>query len=480
MNLIFLLFVPVVLGVITVFIRGDQKRTLRRRLLFGGAVSHLIGTALFYVPGVPHHFNDYLSIDALGLLFLSLTSVLFFLVALYSFGYFFKEYQSGEERGMRHLYAPCMLFFLAAMTLATLTPHLGLLWVAIEATTLATAPLIYYHHHARALEAAWKYLLICSVGIALALLGIFFVAAAGKGRGLDLFVSLFVEQAGNLDVRWLKIGFLLIIVGFGTKMGLAPLHNWLPDAHAEAPSSVSALLSGCLLNIAFLGILRCYQICVAAGLSVFANRLFLLFGLTSLLVAVVFIANQKDYKRLLAYSSVEHMGILSLGIGVGAPFASLLHMVNHSLTKSLLFLTAGHLVLGFRTKKVADVHGLLRTLPMTGVLFTMGGLAIMGLPPFAPFFSKFLILKEALVQQHPVVAVLYLLSLGIIFVSMSKIFLGMIQGEKRELSGTLERYPYLTISPIILAIVIVVLGLYVPSAFVHFLQEAARLLGGRL
>lgn len=380
---------------------------------------------------------------------------------------------------MRHLYAPCMLFFLAAMTLATLTPHLGLLWVAIEATTLATAPLIYYHHHARALEAAWKYLLICSVGIALALLGIFFIAAAGKGRGLDVFVSIFVEQAVSLDVRWLKIGFILVLVGFGTKMGLAPLHNWLPDAHAEAPSSVSALLSGSLLNIAFLGILRCYQICVAAGLSAFANRLFLLFGVTSLLVAVVFITNQKDYKRLLAYSSVEHMGILSLGIGVGAPFASLLHMVNHSLTKALLFLTAGHLVLGFRTKKVAEVHGLLKTLPVTGTLFLIGGLAIMGLPPFAPFLSKFLILKEALGQHHPVVATLLLLCLGIIFVSMSKIFLGMVQGEKRALPGTLERYPYLTISPIILAVAIIVLGLYVPTVFVYFLREAANGLGVR-
>ncbi|MBI2346649.1 MAG: hypothetical protein HYV03_07210 [Deltaproteobacteria bacterium] len=480
MTLLLLLIVPVGLGLMTLAIRGNRNRELRRRCLFLGALSHLVGTATCYFPNVGLRFNAYLALDPLGLCFLSLTSILFFLVALYSFGYFFKEYRAGEEHGIRHLYAPCMIFFLAAMTLATLTTHLGLFWVAVEATTLATAPLIYYHHHARALEAAWKYLLICSVGIALALLGIFFIAAAGKGKGLDLFVADFVANAHLLDPRWLKIGFLLIVVGYGTKMGLAPLHNWLPDAHAEAPSSVSALLSGALLNIAFLGILRTYQICLAAGLAPFANRVLILFGLVSLGVALVFIVNQKDYKRLLAYSSVEHMGILALGIGIGAPFAALLHMINHSLTKVLLFLTAGQIVLGYRTKKAADVNGLLRTLPITGSLFCIGGIAIMGLPPFAPFVSKFLILKACLLHNHPVVATCYLLFLGIIFVAMAKIILGMVQGEKRELPGTLERYPILLISPIVLAIDVLILGVYLPPEFVRFLHDAARGLGGEL
>lgn len=478
MNLMFLLLIPAALGIATLFIRADQKRGVRRSILFLGSLSHLFGTLLFYVPHAPRHFNIYLSIDSLGLLFLSLTSILFFFVSIYSFGYFFKEYRSEQERGMRHLYAPCMLFFLVFMTVATLTSHLGLLWVAVEATTLATAPLIYYHHHARALEAAWKYLLICSVGIALALLGIFFIAAAGKGSGLDLFVSDFVRNAKNLDARWLKIGFLLIMVGFGTKMGLAPLHNWLPDAHSEAPSSVSALLSGALLNMAFLGILRCYQICVAAGLSQFTHTLFILFGLASLVVAVVFITNQKDYKRLLAYSSVEHMGILSLGIGIGAPFATLLHMVNHSLTKGLLFLVAGHIVLGYRTKKVSEVQGLLKTLPLTGMLFITGGLAIVGLPPFSLFVSKFMILREAFDHNHAIVAIFYLIFLGVIFVAMSKILFSMAQGEKREIPGALERYPYLLISPILLAAIILVLGIYLPAGFVQFLNEAAHLLEG--
>lgn len=478
MNLIFLLGVPMALGLITLFIRGGQKRSLRRRILFLGAFSHLIGTALFYLPGVRRDFNAFLSIDSLGLLFLSLTSVLFFFVSIYSFGYFFKEHRSGPEQGVRHLYAPCMLFFLSSMTLATLTSHLGLLWVAIEATTLATAPLIYYHHHARALEAAWKYLLICSVGIALALLGIFFIAAAAKGRGIDLFVSDFILNAPNLNGRFLKIGFILVMVGFGTKMGLAPLHNWLPDAHSESPSSVSALLSGALLNIAFLGILRCYQICIAAGVGDFANRLLLIFGIFSLFVAAVFITNQKDYKRMLAYSSVEHMGILALGIGVSAPFAALFHMMNHAFAKSLLFLAAGQIVQGYRTKKTAEVQGLLKTLPATGILFVVGGLAIMGLPPFSPFVSKFLILKSCFVNGHFWVAALFLLFLGIIFVSMSKIIFGMAQGERREIPGALERVPYLMLAPVLFAVVILALGLYLPPVMVNFLKQAAGLLGG--
>lgn len=474
-----LLIVPTLLGIVTLFIRGEERRGIRRRILMAGATLHAMGTAALYFPKVSRSLNDYLVLDALGLLFLSITSLLFLLVSIYSFGYFYKEtHPVSVERGVRHLYTPCMLFFLGAMTLTSVTPHLGLLWVSIEATTLASAPLIYYHHHEQALEATWKYLLICSVGIALALLGIFFIAAAGKGSGIDLFVSSFVRNAPALEVRWLRIGFILVLVGFGTKMGLAPLHTWLPDAHSEAPSPVSALLSGVLLNAAFLGILRCYQICSAAGLAHFAETLLIFFGIVSLFVAAVFITAQRDYKRLLAYSSIEHMGILSLGVGVGSGFGSLLHAINHSLTKGLLFLVAGQIVLAYRTKKIAEVQGLLKTLPMTGILFTVGGLAIMGSPPFAPFISEFLILRDGFAHGHFIVMPLYLLFLGIIFVSMSKTFFGMIQGEKRELSQTRDRSVLLImISPFVLALMVLLLGFYLPSPLVSFLRKAAILLG---
>ncbi|MDO8519027.1 MAG: proton-conducting transporter membrane subunit [Deltaproteobacteria bacterium] len=477
--LIFLLVVPVLLGTITLCMPGEEKRRIRRRFLMAGATLHFFGTGALYLPGVSKRVNDYLVLDDLGLLFLSITSLLFFFVSIYSFGYFFREEQGTAlpAKGVKHLYTPCMLFFLSVMTLTCTTQHLGLLWVGIEATTLATAPLIYYHHHEQALEATWKYLLICSVGIALALLGILFIAASGKGGGSRLFVPEFVAMAGKLDPRWLKLGFILVLVGFGAKMGLAPMHSWLPDAHSEAPSPVSALLSGALLNAAFLGILRTYQILAAASLAPFAGKLLTVLGIVSLGVAAIFITAQKDFKRMLAYSSVEHMGILALGIGVGAGFGSLLHVINHSLTKALLFLLAGQIVLAYRTKKTSEVTGLFRTLPATSILFAAGGLAILGSPPFAPFLSEFLILRDGFQNGHPWAMSLYIIFLGIIFVSMSKILFGMLEGEKREIEK-IGRYRLMMVSPVLFAGAVFLFGFYLPPPLTHFLKNTALSLGG--
>jgi hydrogenase-4 component F len=253
------------------------------------------------------------------------------------------------------------------MTLVITARHIGLMWVAVEATTLASAPLIHFHRHHRSLEAAWKYLVICSVGIAIALLGNFFLVVAtgpvGKRFG-SITISELMTHARELDPRWLKAAFLLLLVGYGTKIGLAPLHAWLPDAHSEAPSVVSALLSGALLNCAFLAILRIHAVCEAAGLGDFSKGLFLLFGVVSMAVAAVFIVGQSDYKRMLAYSSVEHMGIAMFGVGLGgiAGFGALLHVVNHSLAKAMLFLLAEYLAAYRRTLRPG--HGVLR-LPVT-------------------------------------------------------------------------------------------------------------------
>ncbi len=478
MRLLFLVALPLLLGLLSLFIRGSQGRKTHRQILIAGASLHTLGVASLYTHKFPQRLSHFISIDPLGLLFLSITSLLFLFVSIYSFGYFHKEYESHSTEGVSYLYVPCMLFFLAAMTLTTTASHLGLLWVAVEATTLSSAPLIYYHHHAQALEATWKYLLICSVGIALALLGIFFTAAASQNAGSDLFVDDLIAQAKTLDVRWLRIGFILVLVGFGTKMGLAPMHNWLPDAHSEAPSPVSALLSGALLNCAFLGILRFYQICAAAGLSDFAGKLLILFGLASLFVATVFIVGQRDFKRILAYSSIEHMGILALGIGMGAGLGSLLHALNHSLTKGLLFLVSGQIVLQYQTKKVAEVQGLLKALPLTGLLWIVGGLAIMGSPPFSPFISEFLILREGFFQGHLRATSLSLLFLSIIFITLSKTFITMVCGEKRVLMNPLEKYPWLIVPSVALASGVCVLGLYLPHSLVSFLEKAAALLGG--
>ncbi|MBI4208524.1 MAG: NADH dehydrogenase FAD-containing subunit [Deltaproteobacteria bacterium] len=474
-----LVIAPTILGILTLFIRGEKRRKWRRLVLLIGAFLHTGGTISLYFFAPQETLGKTFQLDSLGLLFLSITSLLFLLVSIYSVGYFHHEREKYTEEGVSHLFTPCMLFFLASMTLTTISSQPTILWIAIEATTVASAPLIYYHHHHQALEAAWKYLLIGSVGIAIALLGIFFIIASAKGDVSDLSFPTLIRSAAFLDPHGLRIGFILVLVGFGTKMGLAPLHNWLPDAHSEAPSPVSALLSGALLNCAFLGILRFYTLLSAAGLALFANKLLILLGLFSLLIAAIFITRQRDYKRLLAYSSVEHMGILALGVGFGAGFGSLLHAVNHSLTKGLLFLTAGQVLIVYRTKMASDVHGLLKTIPITGTLFVIGGLAMMGSPPFGLFVSEFLILKEGFTQGHWIASSLYLLLLGILFVSMSRIILDMTQGERKEGVTQGERPSWLMILPtIFLALFVLLFGLYLPSSMVELLKSASTSLGG--
>jgi hydrogenase-4 component F len=345
--------------------------------------------------------------------------------------------------------------------------------------------LIHFHRNTRSLEAAWKYLVICSVGIAIALLGNFFLVVASAAHEGPMTVAGLVRQAGALEPTWLKAAFLLLLVGYGTKMGLAPLHTWLPDAHSEAPSVISALLSGALLNCAFLALLRVHAVCMAAGLGAFSGNLLVLLGLVSMGVAAAFIVGQRDYKRMLAYSSVEHVGILALGVGVGgiAGFGALLHAVNHSLTKAMLFLLSGNILARFQDKSTSRVNGILRVLPVTGVLWVAGFLAITGTPPFGTFVSEFTILKGILDARRWVVASLYLVFLAVIFIAMAGIFLRMAFGESSLRAGaedgaTTNREPRLSwVPPLVLGIGVLVLGLYIPAPLRDSINEAVRFLG---
>ncbi len=370
------------------------------------------------------------------------------------------------------------------MTLVTLSQHFGILWVSIEATTLASAPLICFHRHHRSLEATWKYLLICSVGIALALLGNFLLAIAAfdiGGPATPLVLKDLIASASRLHAPWIEGAFLFFLVGYGTKMGLAPLHTWLPDAHSESPSVVSALLSGALLNCAFVGILRVHQVCVAAGLASFSQGLLLVFGLLSMAIAAVFILGQADFKRMLAYSSIEHMGILAIGISLGGAgvFGAALHAVNHSLTKAGLFLVAGNILRAYKTKSIAGTRGLSRTLPISGVLWVAGFLAISGSPPFGTFLSELTILKSALDQGRGAVAALYLALLAVVFIGMANLILPMAQGPRDE---SIEHRPeplWATLPPAALLLCVLALGVYVPPAVSTLLHDAARSLGGQ-
>lgn len=486
-----LLLLPTLAGLLCLL---PQAGTYRRTILFYTAIVHAGLTGATWLGRPSPALEGWLQLDSLGQLFLSIISVLFLAAAVYSIGYLRQESPSTRtdfEEGFLFANAPeatftgCLLLFLAAMTLVTCSHRFGLLWVAIEATTLASAPLIYFHRHHRSLEATWKYLMICSVGIALALLGNFFLAVAAANPGGDpipLILSDVIQHASQLHAAWLKAAFLLLLVGYGTKMGLAPLHTWLPDAHSEAPSVVSALLSGALLNCAFLGILRVQQVCVAAGYATFGQELLIGFGLLSMAVAAIFVLGQTDYKRMLAYSSVEHMGILALGVGVGgaATFGAMLHAVNHSLTKAMLFLVAGNILAAYHTKSTAEVRGVLQVLPISGVLWVAGFLAITGSPPFGPFLSELTILKAALDQGRTGVAIAYVVLLMIIFVGMATIVLCMAQGSPKDGDKNLpsRKESAFAVAPAAALIAaVLLLGLYIPPVLLHALQGAAQALG---
>jgi len=485
-----LVLIPAAAAVLCFFIRTDA---LRRALLLGAAVAHaaLSLSTWFRAPG--DAWNGTLRLDAIGQPFLTVLSALFLAATVYAVGYLRRESPGEREdflEGFRFTNAPeavftgCLLFFLSTMTLVLLSENLALLWIAIEATTLSSAPLIYFHRHHRSLEATWKYLMICSVGIGLALLGIFFLAVAASaafGGSIPLSVHALCERAAGLHAPWLKAAFIFLLVGYGTKMGLAPLHTWLPDAHSEAPSVVSALLSGALLNCAYVGILRIDQICVAAGLGPYAQGFFVWFGLVSIGIAAAFLLAQRDYKRLLAYSSVEHMGILALGLGLGgtAAFGALLHAVNHSFTKAMLFLLAGNILTVYRTKSAPEVRGVLRRIPVTGVLWLAGLLAITGSPPFGTFVSELLILRGALDQGRFWIAGLYLALLTVIFIGMAATMTRMAQGVAPQIPGaTPRREESLAIGPpIALGVVALVLGIYLPPSLDAVLHRAAQALG---
>ncbi len=418
-------------------------------------------------------------LDALGKVVLLTVSVLFFFCALYAPAYL----RERVERPNRAFVA-CLLLLLAAMSLVTVTQHVGLLWVAVEATTLVGGPLIYFNRTPRALEAAWKYLLICSVGIALALLGTFFLAFAAVQGGGDesLLVEDLVRTAGRHSKPWLSAAFVTLLVGYGTKMGLAPLHTWKPDAYGEAPGLAGALLAGGLTSCAFLAILRVLHVMNAAGMGRFATGLLSGMGLFSMAVAAVFMVRQRDFKRMLAYSSVEHMGILALGMGLGGSgvFGSLLHIMNNALTKGVLFLSSGNIHRAYGSKSTDEVSGALRRVPASGALFLAGFIAITGSPPFGPFVSEFTILRAAIEAQRFVTAGAYLLLLLIVFIGMGGTVLAVVQGvPSAAAAGGTFRDSFGNIWPIAALLgVVLLLGLYLPPPLQALLREAAVSLGG--
>jgi len=469
--LLFLILFPLVGAGIALILPWYQGRSWLLPLCAG---LHLLLACLILLD--PGPLGPWLGLDALSRLVLIVTSLLYLGCAVYAVGYLNQRRDRGNK-----VIVPCLLIFLAAMTLAISARHLGLLWMAVEATTISSAPLIYYNRNRLSIEATWKYLLLCSVGIGLAMLGMLFIAYAALVGGVtpvSLQFDSLLNSATLLSTPWLHGGFVFLLVGFGTKMGLAPLHSWKPDAYGEAPGMVGALLAGGLTSVAFLAILRAVQLMTAAGDGDMARQALLGMGLLSMLVAGIFMVRQPDIKRLLAYSSVEHMGILAIGVGIGglATFGAMLHLVNNALTKGCLFLSAGNIQRAYDSKKLAKVHGAIATLPISGSVFLAGFLAITGSPPFGPFMSEFTILRGIFGSGHLWIGLLVLFMLAVVFIGMGATALTATQGEAVQLETDFKDSFLLVISPIVFLLIILVLGVYLPEPLQRALREAANLL----
>src|SRR5512137_35135 len=474
--ILLVILVPLALGVAA--LAWPTNRT-RPALLLVGSILHLLGIAsLWFRPAAPA-MSGYLFLDAAGKVVVTTTSILFLASAVYAQGYL----RHRDDRDNR-VFVGGLLVLLAAMTTVGMAQHLGVLWVAIEITTLATAPLIYFNHNARSLEAAWKYLLVSSLGIALALLGTFLLALSGAGPDgpRSLLLEDLVRAGPRLSQPWVRAAFVFLLVGYGTKMGLAPLHSWKPDAYGEAPGLLGALLAGGITNFAFLSVVRIFQVTSAAGEGAFAAEALLGLGLLSMALAAVFMAGQRDFKRMLAYSSVEHMGMLAVALGLGgaAVGGAFYHVVNNGLAKGVLFLAAGNIHRAYGSKRTDEVRGAARRLPLSGPLFLAGFLAVTGTPPFSPFWSEFVILNGALGTGRWVVGGLFLLFLAVIFVGMGATVLQVVQGDDRGAPGNPGfRDGWLTAGPpLALLLVVLALGLWLPARLQDLFSAAARLVAG--
>lgn len=469
MEIIILLTTPLVAAVVSFFIAGSQS-VINRVALAAAAIEFFTVLAIarkvaqggtFAPESMPF------AVDALGAIFLLVIGTVGAAATWYSTGYIAAEVKKGII-GFRRVsqYFTLLHLFIFAMLYAVATESPILMWVAIEATTLSTAFLISFYNKATALEAAWKYLIINSVGLLLGFFGtllFFYPTHSGGFEGFVTWDTLF-SAARGLDPALAKIAFIFVLIGYGTKAGLFPMHTWLPDAHSKAPSPISALLSGVLLNVAFLAIIRFKGVADVSISSDFTGTLLILMGVLSILIAALIIFLQKNYKRLLAYSSIEHIGIVALGYGFGGAgvFAALLHMMYHALAKSALFLSAGSIFLKYSSTKIEQVSGLLRLLPSNGLFFIAGFLAITGIPPFGIFVTEFSILSSGM-AEHPWMTLVALAGIVLVFAGFLGHIVRMAFGEPPKDSEPGEAGLSTTVPILGLLAILVIMSVYLPD-----------------
>lgn len=427
--------------------------------------------------------NEVLYMDALSGYMMALVIFLGLASAIYSIGYLEHELSIGitDIKGMRRYYALFHLFIFT-MLLVTVSNNLALMWIAIEATTIVSAILIGLGFTKRqlAIEAAWKYTILCTVGITFALLGIFITYYASTAVMVNEGVlnwTVLKGIANKLNPSTMKLAFIFVLLGYGTKAGLAPVHNWLPDAHSQAPSPISALLSGILLNTAFYGIMRFVSIVEPSTGGNFTGNLLVIFGIVSIGISAIFILVQDNYKRLLAYSSIEHMGIISLGIGIGGPvglYGAILHILNHALAKPLMFFASGKIQARYGSTRIENVNGVLSSMPLLGIFTFIGTLSLSGTPPFNIFLSEFTILKAGVDKGMWLIVGLFLLFVVIVFYGMLSGFGRTLfgQGQQSAISNSQSSFTDRKFSiadalsnavMIIMAVFIIVLGFRIPD-----------------
>jgi len=481
MPLLILLAAPLLAAVVLAFV-GDRKYAPEINIA-GSAATFIAGTALaleVYSGGPMLAGNKFFFVDAFNVYLAVLTSFVSMTTAIFSRRYMRREREHGRvgHWGMRFYHAMFQLFIFA-MLLCLLTNNVGVLWIAMELATLSTVLLVSLYRTPTAIEAAWKYFILCGVGIAQALFGtvlLYFAAEKVLGEGGEaLLWTNLIQMSDKLEPTILSLAFVFLMVGYGTKVGLVPLHNWLPDAHSEGPTPVSAVLSGLLLNVALYALVRCKAIVDGSTHTHYAGNIMMGFGMISILVAAFSMLRQKDIKRMFSYSSTEHMGIATFAFGLGGPIATygaLLHMLVHSLTKSSIFFTVGHASQMHRTQEMEKIKGLIKGSPLVGWGLMFGAMAIIGMPPFGVFTSEFLILT-ATIKDAPFMTPFLLLGLAVAFAAILRKIQPMISGEVPPYQMPLKAAHV----PVLLHLALVLaLGLYMPSFLNQWFHKAVEIL----
>jgi hydrogenase-4 component F len=482
LEIVFVLGIPLLGGLLLALV-GHRRwaAELNALMSFATFCAAALLTARVIADGPMVVLEEQFFVDPFNVFLVALTAFVGFTTALFSRPYMRIEEHLGRVNAARlRLYHSMYQLFSFTMMLCLLSNNVGVLWVALEGATLSTVLLVSLYRTPASLEAAWKYFILCSVGIAQALFGVillYFAAEKVLGPGgTSLLWTHLYGVRHQLEPTVLSLAFVFLLVGFGTKVGLVPLHNWLPDAHAEGPTPVSAVLSGLLLNVGLYAVVRSKVLVDGALERNFSGGLMMGFGLLSVVVAAFFLSRQRDIKRMFAYSSVEHMGIMTFAFGMGGPvaaFAGLLHMTVHSLTKSAIFFTVGHASQKTGTQNMDDIRGLIQSNPTIGWGLAIGTFAILGMPPFGVFTSEFMVLTTAM-HEHSWATPFLLAALGVAFASIFGKVQPMVFGET-----TARRLPHPpALIPVFVHLAIVLLlGLYIPPYLVDWYRHAAKLIG---